>query len=103
MGMIEKEEAKTHYKKNVITKAIGVAEDRTATPDIFEIEISAGEKLLLCSDGLTNMVDDYEIKRIVHKNERIEDAVRVLIDQANENGGKDNISAILIQPEISEE
>ena len=49
------------------------------------------------------MVDDYEIKRIVHKNERIEDAVRVLIDQANENGGKDNISAILIQPEISEE
>ncbi len=103
MGMIEKEEAKTHYKKNVITKAIGVAEDRPATPDIFEIEISAGEKLLLCSDGLTNMVDDYEIKRIVHKNERIEDAVRVLIDQANENGGKDNISAILIQPEISEE
>ncbi len=103
MGMLDKEEAKTHYKKNVITKAIGVAEDRTATPDIFEIEISQGEKLLLCSDGLTNMVDDYEIKRTVHKNERIEDAVRALIDQANENGGKDNISAILIQPEISEE
>lgn len=49
------------------------------------------------------MVDDHEMKRIVHKNERIEDAVRALIDQANENGGKDNISAILIQPEISEE
>ena len=48
MGMIDKEEAKTHYKKNVITKAIGVADDRTATPDIFEIEISDGEKLLLC-------------------------------------------------------
>ena len=59
--------------------------------------------MLLCSDGLTNMVEDYEIKKIVNKNERIEDAVRALIDQANENGGKDNISAILIQPEISEE
>ena len=94
MGMIDKEEAKTHYKKNVITKAIGVADDRTATPDIFEIEISDGEKLLLCSDGLTN---------IVTKNERIEDAVRALIDQANENGGKDNISAILIQPVLGKE
>ena len=94
---------KTHYKKNVITKAIGVAEDRTATPDIFEIEISDGEKLLLCSDGLTNMVEDYEIKKIVTKNERIEDAVRALIDQANENGGKDNISAILIQPVLGKE
>ena len=103
MGMIDKEEAKTHYKKNVITKAIGVAEDRTATPDIFEIEISDGEKLLLCSDGLTNMVEDYEIKKIVTKNERIEDAVRALIDQANENGGKDNISAILIQPVLGKE
>lgn len=103
MGMIDKEEAKTHYKKNVITKAIGVADDRTATPDIFEIEISDGEKLLLCSDGLTNMVEDYEIKKIVTKNERIEDAVRALIDQANENGGKDNISAILIQPVLGKE
>ena len=103
MGMIDKEEAKTHYKKNVITKAIGVADDRTATPDIFEIEISDGEKLLLCSDGLTNMVEDYEIKKIVTKNERIEDVVRALIDQANENGGKDNISAILIQPVLGKE
>ena len=103
MGMLDKEEARTHYKKNVITKAIGVAEDRTATPDIFEIEISEGDKLLLCSDGLTNMVEDYDIKRIVTNNTQIEDAVRTLIDQANENGGKDNISAILIEPKISEE
>ena len=103
MGMLDKEEARTHYKKNVITMAIGVAEDRTATPDIFEIEISEGDKLLLCSDGLTNMVEDYDIKRIVTNNTQIEDAVRTLIDQANENGGKDNISAILIEPKISEE
>lgn len=103
MGVLEREEARTHYKKNVITKAIGVADDKTSTPDIFEIEVENGDKLLLCSDGLTNMVEDYDIKKIVKDNDSIEDAVRELIKQANENGGKDNISAILIEPEIDEE
>lgn len=103
MGVLEREEARTHYKKNVITKAIGVADDKTSTPDIFEIEVENGDKLLLCSDGLTNMVEDYDIKKNVKDNDSIEDAVRELIKQANENGGKDNISAILIEPEIGEE
>ena len=103
MGVLEREEARTHYKKNVITKAIGVADDKTSTPDIFEIEVENGDKLLLCSDGLTNMVEDYDIKKIVKDNDSFEDAVRELIKQANENGGKDNISAILIEPEIGEE
>ena len=103
MGVLEREEARTHYKKNVITKAIGVADDKTSTPDIFEIEVENGDKLLLCSDGLTNMVEDYDIKKIVKDNDSIEDAVRELIKQANENGGKDNISAILIELEIGEE
>ena len=103
MGMIDRGEARTHYKKNVITKAIGVADDKTSTPDIFEIEIEDGEVLLLCSDGLTNMVEDYDIKKIIKSNEGIEDAVRELIRQANENGGKDNISAIVVKPEIGEE
>ena len=103
MGVLEREEARTHYKKNVITKAIGVADYKTSTPDIFEIEVENGDKLLLCSDGLTNMVEDYDIKKIVKDNDSIEDAVRELIRQANENGGKDNISAILIEPEIGEE
>lgn len=102
MGMIQKDEAKTHYKKNVITKALGVADDKTSTPDIFEIEIEKGDKLLLCSDGMTNMVEDYDIKKIINTSEGIEDAVRRLIEQANENGGKDNISAILIEPELDE-
>ncbi len=97
MGIIEKDDARTHYKKNVITKAIGVSEGKTATPDIFEIEVSDSDKLLLCSDGLTNMVSDYEIGKIVDESDSIEDAVLTLIDQANENGGKDNISAIIAQ------
>ena len=66
-------------------------------PDIFEIEVSDSDKLLLCSDGLTNMVSDYEIGKIVDESDSIEDAVLTLIDQANENGGKDNISAIIAQ------
>ena len=49
------------------------------------------------------MVEDYDIKKIVKDNDSIEDAVRELIKQANENGGKDNISAILIEPEVGEE
>lgn len=96
MGMLEREAARTHYKKNIITKAIGVADDRTSTPDIFEIEIESGDKILLCSDGLTNMVEDYDIRKIINNSDSIEDAVRRLINQANENGGKDNISAVLI-------
>ena len=50
-----------------------------------------------------NMVEDYEMKKIIVNNDSIEEAVRNLISQANENGGKDNISAILIEPEVSEE
>ncbi len=96
MGMLQKMEARTHFNKNVITKAIGVAEDKTSTPDIFEIEIEPGDRLLLCSDGLTNMVEDYEMKKIIKNSVSIEEAVTKLIQQANENGGKDNISAIIV-------
>lgn len=102
MGMIAREEARTHYKKNVITKAIGVAEDKSAVPDIFEIEIEEGDKLLLCSDGLTNMIEDYEIRKIIAGSDNLEDAVNSLINQANENGGKDNISVVLVENSIME-
>lgn len=98
MGLIDQSEARTHYKKNVITKAIGVEENTAATPDIFEIEINDGDKLLLCSDGLTNMVDDHEIKRLINSSSSLDEATQRLIEIANENGGKDNISAVLVRP-----
>ena len=97
LGMIDKEAAKTHYKKNVITKAIGVSDDKSSTPDIFEIEIEPGDMLLLCSDGLTNMIEDYDIRKIVKTSNSIEEAIERLIEQANDNGGKDNISAVLVE------
>lgn len=100
LGQIDKSEAKNHFKKNVITRAVGA--EGTVVADIFEIEIEPGDKLLLCSDGLTNMVEDYDIKKIVLAGRDIESTVHQLIDQANENGGKDNISAVLVEPEINE-
>lgn len=103
MGLLDKHDARTHYKKNVITKAIGVADDKTSTPDIFEIEVDDGDRILLCSDGLTNMVEDYEIKKIINNSETLEDAVCKLIEQANENGGKDNISAIIVEVNLDQE
>ncbi len=102
MGLLTKEKARTHYRKNAITKAVGVVNDKTATPDIFEIEMEKGDKLLLCSDGLTNMVIDHDINNIIRKSETIEEAVRKLIDSANENGGKDNISAIIVSADEKE-
>lgn len=98
LGQIAKEEARTHFKKNVITRAVGA--EVTVTADIFEIETDTDDKLLLCSDGLTNMVEDYEIKKIIQSSDDIESAVHRLIDQANENGGKDNISAVLVEPGV---
>ncbi|MCR5834907.1 MAG: Stp1/IreP family PP2C-type Ser/Thr phosphatase [Lachnospiraceae bacterium] len=98
MGEIERDAARTHTKKNIITRAVGV--ERNVVADIFQIEIERGDKLLLCSDGLSNMVEDYDIKKIVNGNSNLKDAVNILIDKANENGGRDNISVVLLEPEI---
>ena len=64
--------------------------------DIFNVEKDV-DGVFLCSDGLTNMLEDAEILSIVRNNADIEDAARMLIDRANENGGKDNISVIIVE------
>ncbi len=95
-GEIKKEEMRTHPKKNIITRALGTTE--YVRPDCFEIDVQAGDVLLLCSDGLSNMVDDDLIEKIVRDNDTsMEAAGKILVEQANEAGGKDNISVILIQ------
>ncbi len=95
-GEIQKEEMRTHPNKNIITRALGTnAHVRT---DCFEIEVKTGDVLLLCSDGLTNMLEDYQIETILRENsDSMEQAGKDLVNQANEAGGKDNISVILIQ------
>ena len=65
-GEIQKEEMRTHPNKNIITRALGT--DDTVRPDCFEVKVEPGDVLLLCSDGLTNMVEDSQIEKIVKEN-----------------------------------
>ncbi len=93
-GTLTKEEAKNHPKKNIITKALGVEE--TLIPDMFELPIELNDSLLICTDGLSNYVESDEILRIVKSSQK-EDIIQNLIDKANENGGGDNITAVIIK------
>lgn len=94
-GELTKEEAMHHPDKNIITRAIGAA--REPKVDFFEVDLEKGDRILLCSDGLTNMVDDDDILDII-VSEYIGDVVDILIDEAKANGGTDNITAIVIEP-----
>lgn len=95
-GKIDRETARSLPDKNIITRAVG-AED-TLTVDFFRQDLTEGDILLLCSDGLTNMLTDEEIAGIVFSFRKLEDAADRLIYEANMAGGKDNISAILVNP-----
>lgn len=95
-GEIRKDEMRTHPNKNIITRALGT--DETVRPDCFEIQARQGDVLLLCSDGLTNMLEDSEMEEILRENKNdLEQAGRTLVERANEAGGKDNISVILVR------
>ncbi len=96
MGGIDREVARTHPDKNIITRAVGVKE--YVLVDFFDIHIGRQEKLLLCTDGLTNMLRDEEIHRIVNGSTSLEEAGKRLIEAANENGGRDNIAVVLVEP-----
>lgn len=93
-GKLERENVRNHPEKNIITKAVGASLD--AMPDFFELDISVEDRVLLCSDGLSNMVEDDEIEDIVREENTLENAVDRLIERANYYGGRDNISVVLI-------
>lgn len=95
-GMLTEAEAEKHPLRNVITRALGGA--LQVSPDASEIEARPGDLFLLCSDGLTGMVPESEILRVVAENDGdLEQACRQLIDTANERGGLDNITAVLVE------
>ena len=96
MGEIKPEEARNHPNKNVITRAVGV--EKEVNIDFFDLRIRKGDKILLCSDGLSNMLEDNEIREIVTSGGDVEERARKLITAANQNGGKDNISVVLVEP-----
>ncbi len=94
-GTITREEARNHPDKNIITRALGTEEFVDA--DFYDYEVSDGEVILLCSDGLTEMLYENEIKEIINKSENIKNAVDELIAAANNNGGVDNITVVAIK------
>jgi protein phosphatase len=94
-GKITQEEAEIHPQKNVITRALGT--DTTVKVDFYRYEIDSDAIYLICSDGLFNMVSDSEMKEII-LNDSLEESAKKLIDLANKNGGKDNITLVLFKP-----
>ncbi len=96
MGGIDRETARIHPDKNIITRAVGVKE--YVLVDFFDVHIGKQEKLLLCTDGLTNMLKDGEIHKIINGSNSLEEAGKRLIEAANENGGRDNIAVVLVEP-----
>lgn len=100
LGQLTKEEARMHPDKNIITRAIGAS--KTVQVDFFEFDLAQGDKILMCSDGLTNMVEDSEIEAIVQNGAPIGERATQLINAANDHGGKDNIAVILVEPDTNE-
>ncbi len=96
LGGIRAEEAKNHPDKNIITRAMGVKEDVEA--DIYEYRLNKGDLLLMCTDGLSNMVEDEDMFDIVKGSRDIVEAVLKLIEKANSNGGRDNIGVVMAEP-----
>ncbi|MBR5501604.1 MAG: serine/threonine-protein phosphatase, partial [Oscillospiraceae bacterium] len=93
-GRLTEEQAMHHPNKNIITSALGV--DTDAKIDIDTLRLQKGDILLLCSDGLSNMVSDSEMERLLRDTE-FYSAARVLVDNAVQAGGFDNITAVLLQ------
>ena len=94
------EEQRSELPKNVITRALGMQDQ--VVVDLQHDEPRNGDVYILCSDGLSGMVEDNEIEKIVADNEDIRDACTKLIARANEHGGEDNVTAVLIKIEVED-
>lgn len=100
-GQISVQDAELHPRKNVLLRAVGTEE--SVNCEIQTIEWEAGSKLLLCSDGLTNKVSAQELKDHLSQTEAISEIGKSLIDLANERGGEDNISLIIVHYDSTSE
>ncbi len=94
-GQISKAEAENHPERNMITRALGSEE--FIRPDIYEIGVYKGDRILLCTDGLYNEVDEGDIAAIMNYEPRVDDLVAKLIKLACEKGGRDNITVSCVE------
>lgn len=99
MGMLTKEQAERDRSRNVLTRCLGVFDDEmTLVPDIIEpIKISKGLRILLCSDGLSGMISNFDIENALKNFKDPKSAVNSMIEGALKNGGKDNVTCIVIK------
>ncbi|WP_197517386.1 PP2C family protein-serine/threonine phosphatase [Microbacterium karelineae] len=93
-GRLSEDEAETHPYSNVITRAVGPTE--AVTPDYVRIDVQAGDRYVICSDGLTKELTDYGILHFLHANDDPADATAAMMVAALENGGRDNVSIVVV-------
>jgi protein phosphatase len=94
-GFMSRAEAEKHPARNILTRAVGSSEELHV--ELSETPLKAGDRILLCSDGLSSMVEDEAILKTVEKHPDPSEACRSLVALANQNGGWDNVTAVLIQ------
>ncbi len=93
-GRLSPEEAENHPYGNVITRAVGPSDG--VTPDYVRLDVAEGDRFVICSDGLTKELTDYGIRHFLDENSDPADAVTAMLDAALENGGRDNITVIVL-------
>ncbi|MCI8509031.1 MAG: Stp1/IreP family PP2C-type Ser/Thr phosphatase [Lachnospiraceae bacterium] len=99
-GQLDRRRVRFHPEKNIITRALGTGNE--AVPDFFEVILQREEKVLLCSDGLTNMVEDDEIGDIIMQKQFVDKICEQLVERANYYGGKDNIGVVVVEQALNE-
>ena len=101
IGMISQKEVARHRLRHVLTSALGGSE-KAVRVDIQRLKLTSAARLLLCTDGLTDMVDNEGIAQVLASSESSDEACRRLVDLALENGGKDNVTVVLARYSIPE-
>jgi protein phosphatase len=94
-GELTEEEARVHPRKNEITRALGA--EIEVLPDFFVTDLLAGDRIVLCTDGLCGELRDEDICRTVSRGANLNDTCRMLVDAANANGGSDNITVVCVE------
>jgi len=100
-GLLTPEQAATSANKNLVTRALGVED--SVMVELNEHHVEPGDLYLMCLDGLSDMLEDEAMARILHNRSSLENMAAELVTMANENGGRDNITVLLTQVEASSE
>ena len=98
MGGLDREQARNHKNKNIITRAIGA--QSTVNPDFFEVNLKKGDRIFMCTDGVSNMLTDEEILNILNGEGTEEERIEKIVEAANEHGGRDNMGIIFVDPQL---